>query len=226
MSDERIARIEMELNRLENMTRSLRQREKDIQARSRVLRQPSQFQFNSVQNLKRQLDEGLNFYMRPGNVGGINEVVWPFQFNASVDFGANPTISSANVQRTSYQIDEEACFLLMSISIMSGSDGGNVSATERAPLSVLIQDRQSTRFFQSSPMPLQAIGNNSNPAILPTPMFLYPSAFLDIIVAGIPDVGQLFPGDGTLQFSMFGLRTRVENAQKVLSTVFAGQTVG
>lgn len=220
MTDPRIYQLQCEIDRMDRLTRQLRTREEDIKARTRALAEPKQFATNSVRDLKKTLDSSLGYFFRPSNVGGINEVSWPFWFQASVDFGQDPTISRFTPQRTFFQVDQEACLLLMGISVMYSTDINQVSALQRAPISVLVQDRQSSRFFMNNHMPVQVIGDNSNPSVLPCPMFMYPSGFVDIEVRGINETPQTFVGSGQMQFSFFGLRCRVENAQNVLSTIF------
>lgn len=222
MKDERLNQIQAEMQHLDNLKKQLRNREKSIKAREMVLANPSQFQYNAVKDLKQSLSDNLAPHMMPANVGALNEVAWPFFFQVNIDLGLNPNISDSLIRTNSFQIDQEACFLLMSISRSFGVDGSLDSATRRAPLSLDIIDRQSSRRFSSNPMPLQMIGTNSNPTILPTSMFVYPNAFLDFTIRGLPPATapQAFVGSGLIQLSCFGYRTRIENAQKVLSTIF------
>jgi hypothetical protein len=110
---------------------------------------------------------------------------------------------------------------MQSMAISHSTNAVGLSATVNAPLQVEIIDRQSSRRFNSLPMPIQMIGYNSNPSIFPTPMYVQPNAFIDVLVNGIPDVAQTFQGSGLLQFSFFGLRMRTEDQGAVLSTIFA-----
>lgn len=218
--DERLNQIEAEISKLTNLKRNLRQREQDIKAREKYMSDPSQFQFNSVKQLKSDLGSALAPHMMPVNVGALNEVAWPFYFQAGVDFGTNPLISSSNHAKGFFQVDQEAAFLLMSISVMYDVDSANLSACRKAPLQVDFIDRQSSRRFNSEPVPIQMIGDNSTPLILPTPMLVMPNAFMDLDVSGINPIAQAKVGSGSIQFSLFGYRTRIENANKVLSTIF------
>lgn len=218
--DDRLNQIEAEISKLTNLKRNLRQREQDIKAREKYMSDPSQFQFNSVKQLKSDLGSALAPHMMPVNVGALNEVAWPFYFQASVDFGVNPTFSSNNHMKGFFQVDQEAAFLLMSISVMYDVDSTNASACRKAPLQVDFIDRQSSRRFNSEPVPIQMIGDNSTPLILPTPMLIMPNAVLDLDVSGINTTPQAKTGSGLIQFSFFGYRTRIENANKVLSTIF------
>jgi hypothetical protein len=211
--------LDARIAQLENMRRDIRSREKSVQARSQYLSGPSQFAYSGLKNLHGEMKANLAPHMLPANVGALNEVAWQFFFQAQVDIGTNPTISTSLIKKSYFQVDQEAAFILMSVSRAHLVDG-NGSATEMAPLKVEFIDRQSSRRFNSGAVPLQQIGNNSNPSIFPTPMLLMPNAFLDIEVSGMSATPFAYTGSGLVQFSFFGYRTRVENAQKVLSTIF------
>lgn len=218
--DDREYQIEAEINKLTNLKRDLRNREISIRAREQYLNQPQQFQANNLKQLKSDMGASLAPHMMPVNVGALNEVAWPFYFQASVDFGTDPSISTNNRKKGYFQVDQEAAFLMMSVSVMYGVDTNNLSACRKSPLQVEFIDRQSSRRFNSSPVPVQMIGDNSSPLIFPTPMLVMPNAFMDIEVSGINDTAQAKTGSGLIQFSFFGYRTRIENANKVLSTIF------
>jgi len=218
--DERENQMDAEITQLQNLMRQLRQREKSVKARAQYIAQPDQFQYNDIKKFRQTLSENLNPNMMPANVGGINEVAWPFYFQVQIDVGTAPSISTSLRVRNSFQVDQEASLILMSISRMHDTNAAGVSATLNAPLQMELIDRQSSRRFNNAPIPIQMIGDNSNPSVLPTGMLLMPNAFLDVEVSGIPTVAQAFAGSGVMQFSFFGYRTRIENAQKVLSTIF------
>lgn len=219
--DDRINNIQLQINHLNNVKRALRDREKSLDARRHYLSQPQSHAANNVKTLRQSLMGALPNHMMPGNVGGINEVTWPFYFQIQVNFGADPTIIDTNVQRGFFQVDQEAAFLLMSIGRSHSTNAAGQSATFNAPLQVDIIDRQSSRRFSNEPIPLQMFGYDSNPSILPTPMYFQPNAFLDVSVSGIPSTAQSFTGSGEFQLSFFGYRIRTEDAGKVLSTIFA-----
>lgn len=220
MRDERINQIDAEINTLTNLKRQLRQQEKSIEARAAYLAQPQQFAHNSARDLKEQMQSNLAPHMMPANLGGFNEVAWPFFFQVNIDFGADPTLSDMIRTKSFFQVDQEAAFLLMSVSASFGKDAANNSALETAPVQIEIIDRQSSRRFNNAPIPLQMIGNNSNPMIMPTPMYISPNAILDIEASGMQAVPHQYTGSGKVQLSFFGYRTRIENAQNILSTIF------
>jgi hypothetical protein len=219
--DDRLNQIQGQINHVNNLKRQLREREKSIMARNHVLNQPRTFPANSVKNLRDSFLGNLPNHMVPGNVGGINEVTWPFYFQANFDLGDDPTINDHTFIRSSFQVDQEAALLLMSIDRSHSTNAAGQSATILAPLQVDIIDRQSSRRFSNAPIPLQMFGSNSCPSILPTPMYIQPNGFIDFVVNGIPVSDQNVTGSGKFQLSCFGYRIRIEDAGKVLSTIFS-----
>jgi hypothetical protein len=169
--------------------------------------------------LKSSLAKIIPPHMMPGNVGGYNKVTWPFWNQVNFDFGTNPTWSSNTRSTQSYQVSQESAFLLMAISRKTYS---YTTASELAPIQFEIRDRQSSRQLNDAPIPLQAIGKKSKPTILPTPMLIMPNAFIDVTITSWLPVGvsQATTGTGKIQISFFGYRIRVEDADKILSSVF------
>ena len=97
---------------------------------------------------------------------------------------------------------------------------GYSTSSELAPLQVEIRDRQSSRQFNDRPIPMQMIGKKSRPTVLPTPLLIMPNAFIDVTVSSWLTGSQATVGSGKMQFSFYGYRIRVEDADKVMSTIF------
>ena len=160
----------------------------------------------------------LPSYMMPGNVGQINKVTWPFWEVVTFDFGVNPTWSNATRQTKSFQVTQEAGFLLTGVS--RKSYGYNI-ASDLGPLQVELRDRQSSRQFNDRPIPLQMFGKRSRPSVLPTPMLLLPNAFVDVIATSWLTTSTMTTvGTGKFDLVFHGYRIRVEDQDKVLSTIF------
>jgi hypothetical protein len=226
--DDRNNALDAQIQQLENIKRQLRSRERSLKAREAYLSgvhsqmgAPGNYgQYTSnLKQFENDLKKSLPEFMVPSNVGGINKVAWPFYFQVNMDLGDDPSISTSTFSTGFFQVDQEACFIFMSLSVgFEENDDG--SAIKHAPLTVQFIDRQSSRQFQSVPTPIQSLGENSNPSVLPVGMLIMPNAFLDVEMRGIPPVAQSFVGSGKIQWSFFGYRTRVENAAKVLSSIF------
>lgn len=221
MRDERVNQINAEIQTLTNLKRQLREQEKGLEARARVLGSQAQYKSKNVKELKTSLAGNLPDHLLPANVGALNEVAWPFFFQVNLDFGNDPSLSqSMTPAKGFFQVDQEASFLLMSVSASFSNNTMNESAIRYAPVQVELIDRQSSRRFNNAPIPLQMIGSNSNPMIFPTPMLIMPNAILDVQATGMQHTPNAYAGSGRFQLSFFGYRTRIENAQNVLSTVF------
>jgi len=162
---------------------------------------------------------GLPANMRPGNVGDYNSVTWPMWYQVNFDFGTNPSYTSNTRQTQNFQNTQEAGFLLMAI---SRKHYGYDTASALAPLQVEIRDRQSSRQFNNNPIPLPMFGRRSHPTVMPTPMFFAPNAFVDVTCTSWMASGNTMAttGSGKFQLSFFGYRVRVEDADKVMSSIF------
>ena len=224
MQDDRINAIQAQINMTNNLIRTLRDREKTLIGKKAYLRQQPTIPADNVQTLRQSLLGNLPNFMMPGNVGGINQVTWPFYFDINMDLGDDPTISENTYFRGSFQVDQEAAFIMQSISVAFNTNSNGESACALAPLQVEFIDRQSSRRFNNAPMPLQMIGQNSKPTVLPVGMYFQPNAFVDVVINGITTEELDLIGSGSLQFSFFGNRIRTEDAGKVLSTIFMPNT--
>lgn len=218
--DDRMNQIQAEIQNLTNLKRQLRDQEKSLDAYVKNLTEPSQFARPRVKEFKEQMTANLAPHMLPSNVGALNEVAWPFFFQVNLDFGANPELSTVRQARSFFQVDQEAAFLMMSASVAYSKDAANNSAIELAPVEIELIDRQSSRRFNNAPIPLQMVGSNSNPMIMPTPMYISPNAIMDVVATGMQTTPFTYNGSGAFQLSFFGYRTRVENASNILSTIF------
>ena len=168
-------------------------------------------------DLKQELARKLPVNLMPGNVGDLAKVAWPFWFQANFVFGVTPTWSAATNQTQSFQVTQEAAFLMMGLYRDSFSYS---TAGELAPLLLQIRDRQSSRLFMDKPMPWQTIGKKSRPSVFQTPMLVMPNAFIDVTLTSFATNQVAAAGSTKQQISFFGYRVRVEDADKVLSSVF------
>jgi hypothetical protein len=198
--------------------RQIRKKERDFRRKGIIPMSnlPTGAQEGNVSALL-QLMGTLPPHMRPGNVGSYNKVTWPYWNQVNFDFGVNPTWTAATKQTQSFQVSQEAAFILMSITRKAYTYS---TASELAPLQLEIRDRQSSRQLNDRPIPLQMIGKRSRPTILPTPMLIMPNAFIDLTLTSWITGSQATVGNGKHQISFFGYRVRVEDADKVLSSIF------
>lgn len=212
--------VDAEIQRLTNLKKDMRRYEKRLNGEMGVVSDAlvAQDQYNgaSVQDLKTTLQNSLPSYLMPSNIGDLSEVAWFFWYQMNFDFGTNPTLSPSTRQQQSFQVTQEAGFLLMAVSWTYNSYS---TAGALGPWQIEFRDRQSSRQFNDNPIPVQMIGTRSRPMILPTPLFLLPNAFFDGVMSTFQNGSQTTEGTSQHQFSFFGFRVRVENADQILSTI-------
>jgi len=174
---------------------------------------------NIVNTLQEKLKAVLPKHLLPGNVGDLKEVTWPFYHKTTFDFGTNPTWLPTTRATQSFQVTQEAGLLLMAISRKPWDSTG---AGDRAPLQISISDRQSSRQFNNSPIPIQSIGKKRWPTILPTSYFFVPNAFVDITMTSFIPTGETMTtvGNGKHEFSFFGYRIRAEDTASIMAAIY------
>lgn len=209
-------RLNAEIEQLQFQLQDLRRQERNIQAREKGFATQPQV---ANKDIKKHLQSFLPDNLMPRNVGGYNSVAWPFYFQIDFDFGTNPAISSVLRQTQSFQVTQEAALLLLKVSLQSDSYS---TAGRLGPWNVEMRDRQSSRQFNDRPIPIQMFGSKGKSTSLPTPMLLMPNAFFDVTMSSWLPAGitQNTTGEGKFQFSFHGLRIRVEDYDKVLSSIF------
>lgn len=194
----------------------------DIQIRRKAL--STQPLVSTGQGLRKSLDGILSASLAPQNVGQINKVAWPFYYTVDFDLSTTPDwpdLTSNTRLTSSFQVSQEAAFLMMGIFRHANdySDGGDLG-----PLTIEYRDRQSSRFFNDSPIPIQMFGKAGYVTYFPVPMILLPNAFFELIMsthlaAGITQATP--PGaTGKHTFTIMGYRIRIDDAKKVLSSIF------
>lgn len=219
MADYDEKNLDVEIQRLMQIKRQQRRYEQGLKAREIALSTQEQIGSSSVRNLKKELNDTLPSYMVPTNVGGIDSVQWPFLFAVNFDLSTTPgwpAFTFSTSQTRFFQVTQESGFLLMSIVKVSSQ----TAAGALAPLQLEIIDRQSSRRFTNNPMPLQTIGDTGLPTVFPTPMLVMPNASIELTLSSQMNNGQNYAGASLHQITFFGYRTRIDNAENVLSTIF------
>lgn len=211
-----------EINDLKNQLGQVKQASNTMKARRMAL--SSEPVIRKGAGLQGILRSFLPKEMVPKNVGHKNHVAWPFYYQVDFDLSETtdwPDLNSGTRQTRSFQVSQEAAFLITAVSRHANdySDAGDLG-----PLNIEFRDRQSSRFFNNEPIPIQMIGQKGYYTYIPVPMLVMPNAFMDVIMATSLDDGvtQNTPGSATgiHQFTFHGYRVRVEDAKKVLSSIF------
>ncbi len=154
----------------------------------------------------------------PANVGNVNDVMYPFFYRTIHDFGTDPTFTSNTVNNQTFNISQDAAFILTSI-YRCYEDVSDVG--KGAPLEMTIRDLQSSRQFNDSPIPIQAIGFKGHATYLPTPFYMSPNASVQIELSSFVPNDQAETGEGRQIFVFQGYRIRTGDIGKVLSTIFS-----
>lgn len=219
--------LENAIAREEARTRELRAYERKVggaerAARSRAMGADTDMPPpGSVSKLSAFLKKTLPNHLRPTNVGNLHGVQWWFLQTAFFDFGVDPTLTINSEVTSSFQVTQEAAFIMMAISWAPES---STTSGLLGPYTIKkISDRQSSRQFNDAPIPLQMIGTRSLPTVLPTPMVIMPNAFVDITMGTWLAAGQSQDtvGSGYHQLLFHGYKTRVEDVDQVLSLVLS-----
>jgi hypothetical protein len=166
--------------------------------------------------------------LMPWNVGHLNHVAWPFYHAVEFDLSNTnvnpnwPAISNTLRVESSFQVSQESAFIFEAIS--RHADDYNEPSGDLGPLQIEIRDRQSSRFFNNAPIPIQGIGADRWPTYLATPFLIMPNAFIDVIMSSWLATGVSIEASqdatGKHQFVFHGYRIRIEDANKVLSSIF------
>lgn len=175
----------------------------------------------SAKTVENNLQRNMGNFMVPGNVGDINKVHWPFWF--SIPFTrVNP---GQNV-RTQFTVTQEAGFSFMSLTKavwdfdtvtneLTYIDPDEPALGDSQGLSYLIRDAQSSREFFNLPQSLDMVGNPRWPTTMPTPYFFLPNSVVEFNIINNHPTNVYF-----VHLTMFGYRIRIDNSQRILSTVY------
>lgn len=177
--------------------------------------------------MQRNLNRALPASMRPGNVDDINRVIWPFWFTFELDPGV-VDIAPDETRVGSFAVTQEAAFIAVAMTKVvflreTGPDrftyldpeNFNFNTSGAEGLRYVLRDSTSTREFNDTPMPVDMIGVPRNPTILPVPILFLQNSNVEIIYTNNTDNLRTYKPF----VSIFGYRVRLEDYQRVLSTV-------
>lgn len=182
---------------------------------------PSPTSGQGAQSLTQKFDTGILAGFKPGNIGEINNVLWPFYYQ----FAAEDMIpGSANT--FSFSVTQEAAFIMRQISHSTFRKVDDAyeyidpffydeSANSPNGLYFTLEDAQSSRVFNGrQPKDVSLLGNANFPSIYPSTVFMLPNQTMLL---------NLFNTSATETFRSFvtvmGYRVRVADAQNILSTI-------
>lgn len=172
-------------------------------------------------SLKQAVNTSLPAALRPGNVGAINRVIWPFWFTFSA-----PELTPITSSQGFFTVTQEAAFVFMSMtkSVFKKTTGptqytyidpNDFGANGQADgLKWTMRDAQSSRVFSNLPIEMDEYGHPEAPFILSTPILFLPNSTIEMTYQND------HAGNTYVPFiTLFGYRVRVDDAQHLLGTV-------
>jgi len=184
---------------------------------------------NAGRDLQEKFSRGILSGIQPGNIGDINRVIWPFAFQFQSQNGAVADIAPGQSQTLSFSVTQEAGFLMRTISHSTFRLVGanyeyidpfffDESVNSPNGLTYTLQDAVSSRLFTGAlqgrtSKEVSLMGNANFPSIYPSTVFLLPNQTMLLNLSN--------SGSETFRtfVTVWGYRIRVEDAQKILSTV-------
>lgn len=207
-------------NQVSNLTAAVLKKELDLMKREKEREERM-----ASSGLKEHFS-ALPFYLAPGNVGDINNVIWPFWFSTPV-----VQVPIDSQVPTGITITQEAAFIavMMTKTIFQRDTTGlpvgqarfeyfdpndPAGTGETEGLRVSFRDATSTRVFVDRTFNVDHIGNPRFPTWLPAPQLFMPNVNVDVIFENAA-VQEYWAS-----ISFYGLRIRIDQAQEILSNVY------
>lgn len=160
----------------------------------------------------------LPSHLVPTNTGSLKSILQPYFQEITFELGPDLVLTPNFHEEKSFQVTQEAAFLLTGIS-RAWRDGG--PAGHGLPLELNIKDNQSTRQFNDNPIPLQHIGSKSNPTQFPVPLLLLPNASVSITLKSWIEQNMTFTGDNYVELAFMGYRIPIEDTDYLLDELFS-----
>lgn len=218
-----LAELQKLNEQVKNIASIVDAKERIIQQREALLKQ-GQVPNNSAQQLEYNLRQSLSPLLTPGNIGDVNSVIWPFYF--TTDRPDNPLAQNETFQ-TGFSVTQEAAFIFMSFTksvYLVEGEAPNESYTYLNPaiqpsapgLVFTLRDGSSSRQLFNRPIQMDNYGNPRFVAKLPRPVMLLPNQVMQIAFTNQHPTNVYLPF-----ITAFGYRIRIDDAQRLLSLVYA-----
>jgi hypothetical protein len=220
----KLAELQKVREQAQNIANIVDSKEKSLAQLESKLRQ-NQLPLQGPQQLEYNMRNALGPMLMPGNIGDVNSVIWPFYFNTDVP---DEPIAANETFQTGFSVTQEAAFIMMSFTkvvyLSSGEDPnqswGYLDQADSQPsapgLTFTFRDGSSSRQFFNTPMNIDLYGNPRFPTKFPRPIMFLPNQVVQIAFTNSHPVNEYVP-----RISVFGYRIRIEDAQRMLSLVYA-----
>lgn len=182
---------------------------------------------DSARAMQYNLSLSSRSVMMPGNVGDINQVIWPFWFTARDAVGAAPVLVPGASSLSSFTVTQEAAFVIMEITaqvfIEDDQNAGQFEYADPAQpdgsgkvnnLSYILKDSSSSRVFNEQATDINTMGYWEWPTKMKPPMLLLPNSNFEVVLSN-EDADNTY----AVLMTFFGYRIRIDKAQELLSTV-------
>jgi hypothetical protein len=172
------------------------------------------------------LSQYIPSYLMPTNVGELAKVLWPKWYEVDFTvadhamFGNNPTVKPQDQSKKSFRTVQDAGFLLLGVSRNFNTHG---TAGKGTPLEVTLRDNQSSRQINNLPIALQSFGHGSIRTDLVAPYYFLPNSSFGIEIQTFVENDMVLAGDGSQQFTFFGLEVRSGELENILHTIYSAQ---
>lgn len=215
MVDQRIANSKMQLQRYDSLAK---------EAKARV--DGGLITNNTAKDLAYNIQQREGNVLLPGNVGQINEVIWPFFYTSRDQNRQVPLLPPGSSVLSSFTVTQEAAFVIMSyqkavfiVDPQTGDvsyiDPGQPDAGAKSNgLNVTFRDAQSSRVFNDEPTDINQLGFWKKPSVLQAPMLLLPNSTFEVEYSN-DDTNNTYQVLMTFQ----GYRVRIDQARELLSTI-------
>lgn len=216
-----LKKLRTQVSDIQNIVNS---KAKNLVSLESQLRQ-GQLPVQNARDLERNMHRNLGPTLSPGNLGDIDKIIWPFFFSTEIPSEA---IAQNESFQTGFSVTQEAAFVLMSFTkaVYIKTDeneyeyldpNNSVEEYNLAPgLTFSLRDGSSSRQLYNMPIEMGHYGNPRFPTVLPRPIMFLPNHNVQIAFNNSHPSNEYLP-----VITCFGYRIRTEDAQNLLSLVYA-----
>ena len=197
--------------------RALRREEKNVIVRNKYLQM--QPMISQEGGLKTNLQRVIPSHLMPVNVGQLDEIMQPYHFRVSFDFGTDPEFTPTTNLKDTFQVSQNMGFLMIG---MSRTWKSAEWAGFKAPLQIdYIRDAQTTRQFNNvNPIMLNNIGYRGLPTMMDIPVYFTPNSVVEVSMSSFVNKDWQTTGNGYQEIMIEGYQIHEKNVQAVLDAIY------
>jgi len=197
--------------------RTLRREERNVIARNKYLQM--QPMISQEGGLKANLQRVIPTHLMPVNLGELDEIMQPYHFRVSFDFGTDPQWTPTTNLKDTFQVSQNMGFLMVAI---SRSWKSSEWAGYKAPLKIdYIRDAQTTRQFNNNnPIMLNNIGYRGKPTMMDIPIYFTPNSVVEVSLSSFVNENWNTTGNGYQELMIEGYQIHEKNVEAVLNAIY------